>query len=123
MTKMRKCEICGQPTAEADFSKSYKNRCRSCVAELTRERRAEQKEQASTSTNRHDAGEAQAATATSPDWEQRRYEIAKEIYTQLLSHPDGDVRHYVFGHLKDTATECVMEADTLIAELRKGGSQ
>ena len=43
--ELRKCEICGKPTAEADFSKSYKNRCKPCVAELTRERRTEQKEE------------------------------------------------------------------------------
>lgn len=121
--ELRKCEICGKPTAEADFSKSYKNRCRACVAELTRERRAEQKEQTTPSVNHHDAGEAQATTTSSPNWEQRRYEISKEIYTRLLSHNDGDVRHYTYGHLKSTAAECVMEADTLIAELRKGEKQ
>lgn len=48
--ELRKCEICGKPTAEADFSKSYKNRCKPCVAELTRERRTEQKEQKATDT-------------------------------------------------------------------------
>lgn len=35
----KKCEICGRELPVSDFSKSYKNRCRECVARLTREKR------------------------------------------------------------------------------------
>lgn len=39
----KKCEICGEIKFIGDFSKSYKNRCKSCVAEHTRSIRALQK--------------------------------------------------------------------------------
>ena len=39
----KKCEICGRELPVSDFSKSYKNRCRECVARLTREKRAADK--------------------------------------------------------------------------------
>lgn len=32
----KKCEICGNMKPQNEFSKSYKNRCKACVAELTR---------------------------------------------------------------------------------------
>lgn len=37
------CEICGRELPISDFSKSYRNRCRECVAKLTREKRAADK--------------------------------------------------------------------------------
>ena len=36
---MKTCEICKASKPLSDFSKSYKNRCKACVAELTREKR------------------------------------------------------------------------------------
>lgn len=32
----RKCEVCGEIKPVADFSKSYRNRCKPCVAEIAR---------------------------------------------------------------------------------------
>lgn len=32
----QQCEICGQMKAQQDMSKSYKHRCKECVARLTR---------------------------------------------------------------------------------------
>ena len=55
------------------------------------------------------------------DWEQRRYEIAKDIFTGLLAHGDGDVRSFSHGNLQMTAADCVREANALIEELKKGG--
>ena len=43
-----------------------------------------------------------------PDWEQRRYEIALAMFASP---------HYL------TAQEAVMNADDLIAELKKGGAE
>lgn len=54
-----------------------------------------------------------AKTLRSPDWEQRRYEIAKDIlpHTILLEyHGEG---------LDRGVKDAVMIADTLIKELRK----
>lgn len=39
----KKCEICGRELPVSDFSKSYRNRCRECVARLTREKRVADK--------------------------------------------------------------------------------
>lgn len=36
---MNTCEICKASKPLSDFSKSYKNRCKACVAELVREKR------------------------------------------------------------------------------------
>lgn len=52
------------------------------------------------------------------DWEQRRYEIAKEIFTRCLSHPDGDVRAFCSRELNMTASDCVREAEALINALK-----
>lgn len=58
-----------------------------------------------------------AKTLRYPDWEQRRYEIAKDIlpHTILLEyHGKG---------LERGVKDAVMIADALIAELKKGGEE
>ncbi len=58
-----------------------------------------------------------AKTLRTPDWEQRRYEIAKYIlpHTILLEyHGKG---------LDRGVKDAVMIADALIAELKKGGEE
>ena len=52
------------------------------------------------------------------DWEQRRYEIAKDIFARCLSHPDGDVRAFCSRELDMTASDCVREAEALIKALK-----
>lgn len=39
MKNTKKCEVCGKELPLSDFSKSYKNRCRKCVAEMVRSER------------------------------------------------------------------------------------
>ncbi len=53
------------------------------------------------------------------DWEQRRYEIAKDIFTRCLSHEDGDVRAFCARELDMVAEDCVREANALIKALKK----
>jgi hypothetical protein len=36
---MKKCEVCGKELPESEFSKSYKKRCKKCVAEMTKAKR------------------------------------------------------------------------------------
>lgn len=48
------------------------------------------------------------------DWEQRRYEIAKECIAALM---------HIEITLEDAAKISVAQADTLIAELKKGGAE
>ena len=50
--KKVQCEICGEYVPQSDMSKSYRHRCKKCVAELTRQ-------------NRHDAKMKLAATEES----------------------------------------------------------
>ena len=40
----KKCTECGQTKHISEFSKSYPNRCKTCVAEHTRQMRAAEKE-------------------------------------------------------------------------------
>lgn len=40
----KQCEICGRTLPASDFSKSYRNRGKECVAKLTREKRAAKQE-------------------------------------------------------------------------------
>lgn len=47
------------------------------------------------------------------DWEQRRYEIAKDIVANSFSTPMGNVSMVSYIH------DCVQVADLLIAELKK----
>lgn len=57
----KKCEICGRELPISDFSKSYRNRCKVCVAEQVREQRKNGK-----------------MVTSSVNWEQRDY-AAKAI--------------------------------------------
>lgn len=108
------CTECGQTKHISEFSKSYRNRCKVCVAEHTREARAKEKENRSENIDStgyikamfKGTGEAVMVKPCSEllpirvpyyetengrklpvyllefekeiDWEQRRYEIAKE---------------------------------------------
>ena len=56
--------------------------------------------------------------ATQIDWEQRRYEIAKDIFVRCLSSEDGDMRAFCARELDMTANDCVREANALIKALK-----
>ena len=57
--------------------------------------------------------------ATQIDWEQRRYEIAKDIFVRCLSSEDGDMRAFCARELDMTANDCVREANALIKALKR----
>ena len=57
-----------------------------------------------------------AKTLRTPDWEQRRYEIAKDIFPHTI------LEYYGKG-LERGVKDAVMIADALIAELKKGGEE
>lgn len=52
------------------------------------------------------------------DWEQRRYEIAKDIFARCLSSEDGDMRAFCARELEMHANECVREANALVNALK-----
>lgn len=131
----RKCEVCGEIKPVTDFSKSYRNRCKPCVAAEARIHRASQEAEANKIRPRlkdgvHRVGsrpvvfkkariratgeivevtpQCEPMTYTGYpykavdgrmipacalqfepeiDWEQRRYEIAKDIYVHRLMLP------------------------------------
>ena len=53
----------------------------------------------------------------SPDWEQHRYEIAKDILPHTI------LLEYYGKGLERGVKDAVMIADALIAELKKGGEK
>ena len=58
------------------------------------------------------------ATYNTIDWEQRRYEIAKEMMAAFLSNSSREVYE---GTFKTQAEYAVAFADELIAKLKEGG--
>ena len=54
------------------------------------------------------------------DWEQRRYEIAKDMMAAFLSNSCSNVHG---GTVEKQANDAVLYADALIAELKKGGEK
>ena len=58
-----------------------------------------------------------AKTLRTPDWEQRRYEIAKDILPHTI------LLEYYGKGLERGVKDAVMIADALIAELKKGGEK
>lgn len=57
---------------------------------------------------------------TEIDWEQRRYEIAKELMRGFATNPHNMLVDAKIGTLAEWS---VSGADTLIAELKKGGME
>ncbi len=53
------------------------------------------------------------------DWEQRKWELAKEIFAGGFNCSDGDVRHWVSGHVQMTAEESIHYAEVFIEEYKK----
>lgn len=58
-----------------------------------------------------------AKTLRTPDWEQRRYEIAKDILPHTI------LLEYYGKGFERGVKDAVMIADALIAELKKGGEE
>lgn len=103
------CEICGKILPLSAFSKSYKGRCKECVARLTKEKR-----------------NGTAATTHKPiDWEQRRYEIAKDMLRTIYIEDGKEKRstdpgiEFEYQSLEGCASEAVRFADVLIEELKR----
>lgn len=58
--------------------------------------------------------------ASDIDWEQRRYEIAKDMMAAFLSNYSNNIHS---GNSDEQAEYAVVFADALIAKLKKGGAQ
>lgn len=107
--EMKTCEICGRTLSLSAFSKSYKGRCKECVAKLTRDKR-----------------NCTAVTTHKPiDWEQRRYEIAKDMLCAIYMDEGNEKRstspgiEFEYQSLEGNARVAVRYANVLIEELKK----
>lgn len=131
MKKTKKCEVCGKELPLSDFSKSYKNRCRKCVADMVRSERKEKKkgEDVIQSPLRFDMEIRDMSedfevlkfvtNATKVvDWEQRRFEVAKELMKGFATNSHNKC---VDANIETIAQWSVGGANALIAELKKGG--
>lgn len=140
----KKCEVCGQTKHILEFSKSYRNRCKACVAKHTQEVRAAEKltarikhtgetvevEQSGTmqiscASYMTKQGRRIPATALEfekqIDWEQRRYEIAKAALQGILT---SAVMYDGCHQSSDIVSNMAIRyADDLIAKLKKGGEK
>lgn len=115
------CEVCGQEKHISEFSKSYPRRCKACVAEHTkmvRERAKQEQKQSRKQAEERRGHEINFATKKDIDWEQRRYEVAKDMIAAFLSNSCSNV---YMGNPDEQAKCAVMFADALITELKKGG--
>lgn len=105
----KKCEVCGQILPQSAFSKSYKGRCKECVAKQTREKRK---------------GIVAIDKPRQIDWEQRRYEIAKDMLKAIYIDEGNESRasqtiEFEYQDMNSCAYEAIRWADVLIEELKK----
>lgn len=54
-----------------------------------------------------------------PDWEQRRYEIAKDILVRLITHEDGCIRNEWSRMKEQYISDAIEAADVIIEGLKK----
>lgn len=106
----KKCEVCGRELPLSGFSKSYRNRCKECVAAQVRSERQ----------NKHTEKSEECSVKQSPiDWEQRRYEIARQMMPVLSERGYKEFGCFIRSKAEDVARNAVYYADALIAELKK----
>lgn len=106
---MRKkvCEMCGRTLPVTAFSEPYKLKCKECESKAT-------------------SGEYHlvASVHKNVDWEQRRYEIAKDMLCALYADEGFESREkndvmFEYQDLDTCAKEAVRYADALIRQLKK----
>lgn len=106
----KKCEVCGHTLPLSAFSKSYKGRCKECVAKQTREKRN---------------GIIAIDKPKQIDWEQRRYEIAKDMLCAIFMDEGNEKRstnksiEFNYQSLEGNARGAVSYANALIKELKQ----
>ena len=115
-----KCEICGEMVPQQDMSKSYKHRCKKCVARLTRIDRLAAKQRAE---NIRQQLEGTGYTLVSPEERRReRIQIATAAMQGMIM---ADMHYNSLMDMKGLAVTSLKFADALLAEVDKeeeGGS-
>lgn len=86
MGQSKRCEVCGKLKPVEDFSKSYKNRCKECVASMARFKRDSCSEKKAEEYRKLMEAPDHLADDLLIDWEQRRYELAKEAMQGMVAN-------------------------------------
>lgn len=113
MNNMKKCEVCGKMKPISDFSKSYKNRCKECVASMARIRRDSRSEKKAEEYRKLMETPDPIADNLLIDWEQRRYELSKAAMQGYLANVASESINE-----KSLATLCIIQADEMIRQLK-----
>lgn len=100
--KMKECEICGRTFPQSYFSKSYKNRCKECVAAQARSERKKKRT---------------VCDQKTIDWEQRRFELVKSAMIGLMAG------HYTIHEAPQLALRAVVYADEVVKRLQEDVQQ
>lgn len=131
MKDTKKCEVCGKELPLSDFSKSYKNRCRKCVADMVQSERSEKNKRKDEDVIQpplrfdmeiRDMSEdfevlrSVSGVTKVIDWEQRRFDVAKELMKGFATNSHNQC---VDASTETLAKWSVGGADALIEELKK----
>ena len=118
---MKRCEVCGKAKPEEEFSKSYRNRCKGCVSNMARFKRnsvinaLELKKIYETPDPAVDAIVKELSSQTVEydliDWEQRRFELAKDAMNGRLAIDDN-------WDKESLCRWCIGIADEMIKQLK-----
>ena len=116
----QQCEICGQMKSQQEMSKSYKHRCKECVARLTRIERQAAKQRAE---NINQQLDGTGYTPVSPEDRRReRIQIATAAMQGMIT---ADMHYNSLMDMKGLAVTSLKFADALLAEVdkeEKGGN-
>lgn len=93
MGQVKTCRKCGKEKGIEEFSKSYKDTCKDCVAEMMRDSRAKK-----------------AIQPKPIDWEQRRWEATLQIYCKRFEFEPHNQANFI---------EAVNDANRLVQTLQK----
>lgn len=104
----KKCEICGEIKPIDAFSKSYKNRCKDCVAKMTRLARKEE------AIKQMEVINDNLERAVDEYWRQVRVKAAISAMQAMYSNREFDNLSF-----ERIAQKAANQADALIEELKK----
>lgn len=112
---MKRCEVCGKVKPEEEFSKSYKGRCKACVSAMAKYKRNLGKEAQRMKTLYETPNpeiDAEIEKLLNPiDWEQRRFELAKDAMKGRLAIDDN-------WDKESLCRWCIAIADEMIKQLK-----
>lgn len=110
----KKCEICGQTKPQSEFSKAYKCRCKSCVAEAARNERMRYKNLEKECMQALQPQQQFTQTTYTPN---PRYVIATAAMQGLLSNPAIHSESLTIQEIEDLAQVATKCADSLMKKL------